>query len=118
AEVAEHRRLKAREKEMSKNTKLTIDDLLKQGKKDEAKVLKVIVKADVQGSGEALKNAITKLATPKVSVDVIHSGVGNVTESDVMLGAASKAMIVGFNTKAESKAEGTAAPTGLPRTHT
>jgi translation initiation factor IF-2 len=113
AEVAEHRRLKQREKEMSKNTKLTIDDLMKQGKKDEAKVLKVIVKADVQGSVEALKTAVLKLSTPKVTVDVIHSGVGNVTESDVMLGAASKAMIVGFNTKAESKAAETAASQGV-----
>src|SRR5207253_11444102 len=99
AVVAEHRLKKQREKELSKNTKLTIDDILKAGKKDEAKVLKVIVKADVQGSVEALKNAVTKLSTPKVSVDVIHSGVGNVTEADVMQAAASKAMIVVFNTK-------------------
>jgi translation initiation factor IF-2 len=83
------------------------------GKKDEAKILKVIVKADVQGSVEALKTALTKLTTPKVSVDVIHSGVGNVTESDVMLGAASKAMIVGFNVKPESKAGETASSQGV-----
>ncbi|GAC1555839.1 MAG: translation initiation factor IF-2 [Myxococcales bacterium] len=104
ATVAEHRRLKQREKEMSKNTKLSLDDLMARAKKDQAKVLKVIVKADVGGSVEALKAALIRLSTPKVSVDVIHSGVGNITESDVMLGAASKAMIVGFNTKIESKA--------------
>ena len=113
AEVAEHRRRKARDKEMSKNTKLTIDDLMKQGKKDEAKVLKLIIKADVGGSVEALKAAAIRLSTPKVTVDVIHSGVGNVTESDVMLAAASKAMIVGFNAKAESKAAETAASQGV-----
>ncbi len=113
AEVAEHRRRKQRDKEMSKNTKLTIEDLMKQGKKDEAKVLKLIVKGDVQGSVEALKTAVLKLSTPKVTVDVIHSGVGNVTESDVMLAAASKAMVVGFNTKAESKAAETAAAQGV-----
>ena len=113
AEVAEHRRRKARDKEMSKNTKLTIDDLMKQGKKDEAKVLKLIIKADVGGSVEALKAAAIRLSTPKVTVDVIHSGVGNVTESDVMLAAASKAMIVGFNAKGESKAAETAASQGV-----
>src|SRR5207248_8419673 len=88
AEVAEHRRLKAREKEMSKNTKLTIEDLLKQGKKDEATVIKVIGKADVEGSVDALKTAVTRLSTPKVAADVIHSGVGNATETDAMLAAA------------------------------
>jgi translation initiation factor IF-2 len=113
AVVAEHRHRKQRDKEMSKNTKLTIDDLMKQGKKDEAKVLKIIVKADVQGSVEALKNALIGLSTPKVSVDVIDWGVGNVTESNVNLGAASKAMIVGFNVKEESKAGETAASQGV-----
>jgi translation initiation factor IF-2 len=113
AEVAEHRLKKQREKELSKSNKLSIEDLMAKGKKDEAKVLKVIVKADVQGSVEALKTALTKLTTPKVSVDVIHSGVGNVTESDVMLGAASKAMIVGFNVKPESKAGETASSQGV-----
>jgi translation initiation factor IF-2 len=113
AVVAEHRLKKQREKELSKNNKLSIDDILAKGKKDEAKVLKLIVKADVHGSVEALKTALAKLSTPKVSVEVIHSAVGNVTESDVMLGAASKAMIVGFNVKPESKAAETAASQGV-----
>jgi translation initiation factor IF-2 len=113
AVVAEHRLKKQREKDLSKNNKLSIDDILAKGKKDEAKVLKIIVKADVHGSVEALKTALAKLSTPKVSVDVIHSAVGNVTESDVMLGAASKAMIVGFNVKPESKAAETAASQGV-----
>jgi translation initiation factor IF-2 len=113
AVVAEHRLKKQREKDLSKSNKLSIDDLLAKGKKDETKVLKIIVKADVHGSVEALKTALTKLSTPKVSVDVIHSAVGNVTESDVMLGAASKAMIVGFNVKPESKAAETAASQGV-----
>ena len=113
AVVAEHRLKKQREKDLSKSNKLSIDDILAKGKKDEAKVLKIIVKADVHGSVEALKMALAKLSTPKVSVDVIHSAVGNVTESDVMLGAASKAMIVGFNVKPESKAAETAASQGV-----
>ena len=113
AAIAEHRLKKLREKELSKNNKLSIDDILAKGKKDEAKVLKVIVKADVHGSVEALKTALAKLSTAKVSVDVIHSAVGNVTESDVMLAAASKAMIVGFNVKPESKAAETASGQGV-----
>jgi translation initiation factor IF-2 len=113
AVVAEHRLKKQREKDLSRSNKLSIDDILAKGKKDEAKVLKVIVKADVHGSVEALKTALAKLSTPKVSVDVIHSAVGNVTESDVMLGAASRAMIVGFNVKPESKAAETAASQGV-----
>jgi translation initiation factor IF-2 len=113
AVVAEHRLKKQREKDLSKSNKLSIEDILAKGKKDEAKVLKIIVKADVHGSVEALKTALTKLSTPKVSVDVIHSAVGNVTESDVMLGAASKAMIVGFSVKPESKAAETAASQGV-----
>ena len=117
AVVAEHRATKQRAKELSKSNKMTIEDLMARTKKDAAKVLKIIVKADVGGSVEALKMALLKLSTPKVSVDVIHSGVGNVTESDVMLSAASKAMIVGFNTKAESKAQETASAQGVSLKH-
>src|SRR5205807_8696649 len=68
AVVAEHRLKKQREKELGKSNKLSIDNLLAKGKKDETKVLKIIVKADVHGSVEALKTALTKLSTPKVSV--------------------------------------------------
>ncbi|HYZ88909.1 MAG TPA: translation initiation factor IF-2, partial [Myxococcales bacterium] len=117
AVIAQHRALKAREKDLSKSNKLSLEDLLAKGKKDEAKTLKVIVKADVQGSVEALKTALTKLSTPKVAVDVIHSGVGNVTESDVMLAAASKAMVVGFNVKSESGADESAAAEGVQIKH-
>src|SRR5205807_2600143 len=113
ATVAAHRLKKQREKELSKNTKLSLEDLMKQGKKDQEKVLKIIVKADVQGSVEALKTALAKLSTPKVSVDVIDWGVGNISESNVHRAAASKAMIVGFNVKSESKAAETAASSGV-----
>src|SRR2546425_1643709 len=117
ATIAEHRALKAREKDLSKSNKLSLEDLLAKGKKDQAKTLKAIVKADVQGSVEALKTALTRLATPKVGVDVIHSGVGNVTESDVMLGAASKALVVGFNVKSESGADESASSEGVQSKH-
>ncbi|HEX4384273.1 MAG TPA: translation initiation factor IF-2 [Myxococcales bacterium] len=115
--VAEHRTTKARDKELSKSTRLTIDDILAKGKKDESKVLKIIVKADVQGSVEALRLALVKLSTAKVAVDVIDWGVGNVTESNVHLAVASKAMIVGFNVKPESKAAETASSLGVTLKH-
>jgi len=117
AVIAQHRALKVREKDLSKSNKLSLEDLLAKGKKDEAKTLKVIVKADVQGSVEALKNALTRLSGTKVAVDVIHSGVGNVTESDVMLATASKALVVGFNVKSESGADESAAAEGVEIKH-
>ena len=114
ATIADHRRIKAREKEMAAtNTKLTIDDLMKVNKKDEAKELRLIVKADVGGSVEALKVALNRLSTPKVRVEILHAAVGNLTESDVNLGAASKAMLIGFNVKPESKAQEAAAQRGV-----
>ena len=112
--IADHRRIKARELELTKSTgKMTMEDVLKASSKDEAKELRVIVKADVGGSLEALKVALTKLSTPKVNVRILHSAVGNVSESDVMLGLVSKAIIVGFNVKTESKASETAAQKGV-----
>jgi translation initiation factor IF-2 len=112
--IADHRRIKARALEMSKSTgKMTMEDLLKSTGKDNAKELRVIVKADVGGSLEAIKVALAKLSTPKVAVRVLHSAVGNVSESDVMLGLVSKAIVVGFNVKPESKAQETAAQRGV-----
>jgi translation initiation factor IF-2 len=112
--IADHRRIKARALEMSKSTgKMTMEDLLKSTGKDNAKELRVIVKADVGGSLEAIKVALAKLSTPKVEVRVLHSAVGNVSESDVMLGLVSKAIVVGFNVKPESKAQETAAQRGV-----
>jgi len=115
--IAEHRAEKARDKDLSKSGKMTLEDLMAKGKKDQGKELRIIIKADVGGSVEALKAALIKLSTPKVAVDVIHSGVGNVTESDVNLAAASKALIVGFNTKSESKAGEAASKVGVEIKH-
>jgi translation initiation factor IF-2 len=112
--IADHRRIKSRAAEMAKSTgKMTMEDLLKSTGKDTAKELRVIVKADVGGSLEALKVALTKLSTPKVEVRILHSAVGNVSESDVNLGLVSKAIVVGFNVKPESKAQETAAQRGV-----
>jgi translation initiation factor IF-2 len=111
--IAEHRALKQRDKDLSKSAKVSLDDLLSKSKTTGQKELRVIVKADVGGSVEALKVAITKLSTPKVKVEILHAQVGNVNEGDVMLGAASKAMIIGFNVKPEAKAEEAAKSAGV-----
>ena len=102
--IAEHRREKQRDKDLSKSSKVSLEDLLQKTKVSTQKELRVIVKADVGGSVEALKVAIEKLSTPKVKVEILHAQVGNVNEGDVMLAAASKALLIGFNVKPEAKA--------------
>ena len=88
--------------------KLSLDDLFSQIKQGDIKELPIIVKADVQGSVEALKQSLTKLSTDEIAVKVIHSGVGAINESDVSLASASNAIIIGFNTKADAMAKSTA----------
>jgi translation initiation factor IF-2 len=112
-EIAEHRLQKGREKDLSKTAKVKLEDLFARVEKGEAKELRIIVKADVQGSAEALSEALKKLATHKVKVDVIHSGVGGINESDVGLATASDAMIIGFGVRPEAKAEDIANQQGV-----
>jgi translation initiation factor IF-2 len=104
-EVAEHRAEKARQKELGSVKKATLEDLFAKAKTSGAKVLNVVVKADVQGSAEAVTQAFEKAATKKVGVKVLDSGVGAITESDVLTAVAGNAIIVGFNTKPETKVE-------------
>jgi translation initiation factor IF-2 len=104
-EVAEHRAAKARQKELGQVKKATLEDLFAKAKTTGAKVLNVVVKADVQGSAEAVTQALQKAATKKVGVKVLDSGVGAITESDVLTAAAGNAIIVGFNTKPETKVD-------------
>src|SRR5207302_592938 len=80
--IAQHGALKLRDRDLSKSAKVTLEDLLKKDEKTGQKELRVIVKADVHGSVEALKTAIAKLATPKVSTEILHAAVGNVNERD------------------------------------
>src|SRR5581483_9518871 len=87
---------------------ITLDNLFEQIKEGQVKELKVIVKADVQGSVEALTSSLEKLSTPKVTLRVIHSGTGNIVNSDILLASASNAIVVGFNVKADSNAKSTA----------
>ena len=112
-EIADHRTIKERQSELGKTSKESLEQLLTKLKTGEAKELRVVLKADVQGSVEAISQAIEKLSTPKVKVEIIHKGVGPMTETDVMLAAASKGIVVGFNIKPESGAEATAKHQGV-----
>ncbi len=102
--VAEHREDKERAAKMSVGGKVTLEDLFAKIQKGEIHELKLVLKGDVQGSVEAVRDALNKLSTDKVAVNIIHSGVGGVTESDVMLASASNAIIVGFNVRPDIKA--------------
>ena len=116
-ELAEQRKAKAKEEIFKANAKLNLDDLFAQIN-DGAKEINVIVKADVGGSAEAVKASLVKLSNPEVKVSVIHTGVGGITESDVMLAAASNAIIVGFNVRPDKSAIDSAARQNVDiRTH-
>lgn len=99
----------SKQKMMEKNKfRITLEDLNSQIEAGELKELNLIVKADVQGSVEAVKQSLTKLSNDEVEVKVIHDGAGNISESDVILASASNAVIIGFNVKADALAEETA----------
>jgi translation initiation factor IF-2 len=107
-EIAEHRETKARQADVGKTSRESLEALLAKTKAGESKELRLVLKADVQGSLEAVANAVSKLSTHKVKVDIVHRGVGAITETDVMLAAASRGLVVGFNVRPESGAEATA----------
>ena len=102
-ELAEQRKAKAKEELFKANAKVNLDDLFAQIS-DGAKEINIIVKADVGGSAEAVKASLVKLSNTEVKVNVIHTAVGGITESDVMLAAASNAIIVGFNVRPDKSA--------------
>jgi translation initiation factor IF-2 len=103
-QVAEHRRAKQRESELATTSKVSLEELYQQIQAGGVKSLKVVLKADVQGSVEAIRDALTRLSTDEVKLSVIHSSVGGINESDVLLAAASNAIVIGFNVRPESKA--------------
>ncbi|MBI3185683.1 MAG: translation initiation factor IF-2 [Myxococcales bacterium] len=113
-EIAEHRDMKERQADLGKTSKESLEALFSKMKAGEQKDLKLVVKADVQGSVEAVSQAVEKLATRKVKVSIVHKGVGAMTESDVMLASASKGAVVGFAVRPESGAESTAKEQGVP----
>ncbi len=113
-QVVEHRLAKKREVEMSKAASpVTFDELYERLQTDEIKEVKVIVKADVQGSVEAVGDSLAQLGTDKVKVNVIHSGAGTITENDVMLASASRAFVLGFGVKADVGARKAAESEGV-----
>jgi len=104
-QVAEHRRAKRRETELTKSSgRTTLEDFYQQVQAGEVKELRVIVKADVQGSVEAVSEALSRLSTKEVKLTVLHAAVGGISESDVLLAAASRGIIIGFTVRPESKA--------------
>jgi translation initiation factor IF-2 len=103
-EIALFRQGKFRDVKFSKQQAAKLENMFGQMGEGEKKVLTLVIKADVQGSQEALVHALTRLATDEVKVSVVHAGVGGITESDVNLAMASRAVIIGFNTRADATA--------------
>jgi translation initiation factor IF-2 len=98
-------------------TRVTLESLHKQIETGEVKELRLVLKADVQGSVEALGEAVERLSTDEVKLKVIHASVGTINESDVMLASASNAIVIGFNVKADSKAQSQAQANGVDVRH-
>lgn len=107
-DIAEKRKQKIREEYLQSTHKVSLEDLYNQIKEGKVKELGIIVKADVQGSIEALKQSLQKLSNEEVKVRVIHGAVGAITETDVTLASASNAIIIGFNVRPDSNAQAAA----------
>ncbi|MFI5352176.1 MAG: translation initiation factor IF-2, partial [Candidatus Binatales bacterium] len=112
-QVAEFRRSKQREGELTKTSRVSLEDLSQKMAAGEVGELKVVVKGDVQGSVEALSEALRRLATPEVKLDIVHSSAGAISETDVTLAEASKALVIGFNIRPEAKAAALAEKQGV-----
>lgn len=112
-EIAEERAQKRRAAELTGTAKVSLDDLFAKIQEGSVKELAIVIKADVQGSSEALAGAVEKLSTEAVKLRVIHNGVGGIMESDVLLAAASRAIIIGFNIRPEPKATASAEQQGV-----
>jgi translation initiation factor IF-2 len=104
-QVSEYREQKAREATLAKSSKLSLEGLAEQLKTAGVKELPIILKTDVQGSAEVLADTLTKLSNDKVKIKILHTGVGAITENDVLLASASNAVIIGFSVRPERKAQ-------------
>lgn len=107
-QIGEARAKKQLEEQRSEKAKLSLDDLFEQIKQNDIKEINLIVKADVQGSVEALSSALQKIDVEGVKVKIIHTGVGAITEYDIMLASASNAIVIGFNVRPDVNAKRTA----------
>jgi len=112
-QVAEYRHSKQRETELVKSSKVSLEELYDQIKAGDMRELRVVLKADVQGSVEALTEALGRLSSDEVKLRVLHGSVGGITESDILLAAASNAIVMGFNVRPESKGAALAAKEGV-----
>jgi translation initiation factor IF-2 len=112
-EVALYRQGKFRDVKLARQQAAKLDDMFSQMGEEEVQILNVMIKADVQGSAEALSESLQKLSTEEVKVKIVSSGVGGITESDVNLAAASNAVIIGFNVRADATAKRQVTETGV-----
>ena len=112
-ELADKRTTEAKEKQFAAYTKVTLDNLFDQMAANDMKELPIVVKADVQGSAEAVKQSLEKISNDEVRVRVIHAGVGAISKSDVSLADASNAIIIGFNVRPDAVAKAEAEQTGV-----
>jgi translation initiation factor IF-2 len=102
--IAQYRKMKEREAQLAKSSRVSLEGLAEQIRQAGVKDLPLIIKGDVTGSVEVLADSLVRMSTEKVRIKVIHSGVGAITESDVLLASASNAIIIGFNVRPERKA--------------
>ncbi|MDJ0808610.1 MAG: translation initiation factor IF-2 [Desulfobacterales bacterium] len=107
-QVSTHRGQKQRVKELARSNRMSLENLFEQMKEGEVKDLNLIIKADVDGSMEALRDSLTKLSNEEVKINIVHSATGTITESDVSLAAVSNAIIIGFNVRPTPKVQGMA----------
>ena len=104
-QVSTHRGQKQRVKELARSNRMSLENLFEQMKEGEVKDLNLIIKADVDGSMEALRDSLTKLSNEEVKINIVHSATGTITESDVSLAAVSNAIIIGFNVRPTPKVQ-------------
>ena len=112
-EVAEFRQSKTRETKLAQQQASKLEDMFSQMRDDSSKTISLIIKSDVHGSAEALRDALTKLSTDEVKVKVLSSSVGGITETDANLAAASNAVIIGFNVRADGAARSAIKESGV-----
>jgi translation initiation factor IF-2 len=111
--IAQYRKMKERESQLAKSSRVSLENLAEQIKQAGVKELPLILKGDVTGSVEVLADSLQKMSTEKVRIRVIHSGVGAITESDVLLASASNAIIIGFNVRPDRKSADLAEQEGV-----